>query len=71
MEQMLGEDGNLMNLVILTIAIISEYHWDKNIVNPGKGTWIKGIDKLLNRLLQTVEGVTDPELDSVIEMIKK
>ena len=37
-EEILKEDRNLMNPVILMIAVTSEHCWDKNVVNPGKGT---------------------------------
>ena len=60
-----------MNLVILVIIVQSEYHWDKNVINPGKGTWIKGINELPNWLIEIAERFTEPEPDSVAEIIQK
>ena len=54
LQQILKESRNIMNPVILTITVQSEYHQDKNVINPGRGTWIKSIDELPNWLIKIV-----------------
>ena len=34
-----------MQTVILTLLVISENHVDKTVLNLGRGTWTKEIDK--------------------------
>ena len=41
------KESTVMQLIILTVLVITKDYIDKTVILPGKGTFIKGIDTIL------------------------
>ena len=63
-------DSLVIQPVILIVIVITSGHFDKTVMQPGKGIYIKGQDKvLLEWLLAAANRSENIELGLVIEMI--
>ena len=61
----------MIQLIILTILVVTLDHVNKIVMHPGKGTFIKGIDTMLPEwLLVVVSRSESAEPGSVVEIIR-
>ena len=61
-----------MQPTVLTILVIAPNHAGKTVLNPGKGTWIKGKDKDLPAwLVASVEAVKELHPGSVVDVVQR